>query len=362
MKEVIFVTSKEQLSGSSLQLCDLANLLHDSDTNVEVLAPANANWMCKATESPDIAWRHHSSLVNLEKLLLRNPALVTRRSINTIIHVQKGPELRVCLNVLKKTNSKARLVAHRTVSFPFRGDDLVLYQDPRIDRILAVCHASALQVASQCGIPIEKIAVIRPSIDVDKFAFTRSRSKQCSFQICMVANHHKVKHVEHGLEITKRLSGEMEVRFTSVGDPLDKDLKGLSVQMGIGEICKFWEWSPDPSQFLRMADATLFCSETEGIPATILEAMAVGVPVVSSSVGGISEVVRHGKTGLLYEYGDLATAIRHLKFLRSNPSQAAEMAVRAREFVCSNHKHADLARKVRGLHSNLIELDSRDAT
>jgi glycosyltransferase involved in cell wall biosynthesis len=55
---------------------------------------------------------------------------------------------------------------------------------------------------------------------------------------------------------------------------------------------------------LAAADGFLLTSVSEGIPVTIIEAMAAGVPVVSTSVGGIPEILEHDSTGLLADSGD----------------------------------------------------------
>jgi starch synthase len=79
---------------------------------------------------------------------------------------------------------------------------------------------------------------------------------------------------------------------------------------------------------LRTASVFLYVSEMEGLGSAAIAAMAAGVPVVASGVGGLPEVVDHERTGLIVRDGDYAKAVRRLL---DNPNWAAEMGAAGRE-------------------------------
>jgi glycosyltransferase involved in cell wall biosynthesis len=79
---------------------------------------------------------------------------------------------------------------------------------------------------------------------------------------------------------------------------------------------------------LQTASVFLYVSKMEGLGSAAIAAMASGVPVVASGVGGLPEVVEHERTGLIVRDGDYATAVRRLL---DNPALAAEMGAAARE-------------------------------
>ena len=83
-------------------------------------------------------------------------------------------------------------------------------------------------------------------------------------------------------------------------------------------------------QDLSTASVFVYSSEMEGLGSAALAAMAAGVPVVASRVGGLPEVVEHERTGLLVEHGQFAEAVRHLL---EDPARAAEMGRCGRERV-----------------------------
>jgi glycosyltransferase involved in cell wall biosynthesis len=86
-------------------------------------------------------------------------------------------------------------------------------------------------------------------------------------------------------------------------------------------------------QDLSTASVFVYRSEMEGLGSAALAAMAAGVPVVASNVGGLPEAVEHESTGLLVSDGDFATPIRRLL---ANPAEAAEMGRCGRERVENN--------------------------
>ena len=83
-------------------------------------------------------------------------------------------------------------------------------------------------------------------------------------------------------------------------------------------------------QDLSTASIFIYASEMEGLGSAALAAMAAGVPVIASRVGGLSEIVEHERTGLLVDNQQFADAVRHLL---ANPSLGADMGRRGRELV-----------------------------
>src|SRR5581483_12302121 len=81
---------------------------------------------------------------------------------------------------------------------------------------------------------------------------------------------------------------------------------------------------------LSSAAVFVYRSEMEGLGSALLAAMASGVPVVASRVGGVPEIVEHERTGILVDNDRFEEAVRHLL---ENPELAAEMGRRGREMV-----------------------------
>ena len=85
----------------------------------------------------------------------------------------------------------------------------------------------------------------------------------------------------------------------------------------------------DPVQYYRNSDIFILPSYTEAFPLVNLEAMACGVPVVSSDVGGVSEAITHGENGFLYKAGDIDSLVHHLSTLIESKSIREQMSKNA---------------------------------
>ena len=94
--------------------------------------------------------------------------------------------------------------------------------------------------------------------------------------------------------------------------------------------------------YYAMADLMVLPSHTEGSPNVLLEAMAAGLPIVATRVGGVPEIVCHGQSAILVEPRRFRALARGMELLLSNRSLAAQLGVNARQAVLA--KHSPLAR------------------
>lgn len=115
-----------------------------------------------------------------------------------------------------------------------------------------------------------------------------------------------VKGVNFLLQAAANLSKKYtDIHFLIVGDgPLKNTLEQQANNLGINDKCSFIGFQEDIPAILKITDILVLSSHIEGLPMVILEAMASGIPVVASAVGGIPEVVEDGKTGFLVQPGN----------------------------------------------------------
>jgi len=109
------------------------------------------------------------------------------------------------------------------------------------------------------------------------------------------------------------LADEPNARLVVIGDGPDRaKLKQRTTELGLDGYVTFTGQIQDVYSALRAIDVVAMPSQREGLPYTLLESMAMGVPVVASSVGGLAEVIQHCENGVLVRPGDaqaLAEAI-----------------------------------------------------
>lgn len=157
------------------------------------------------------------------------------------------------------------------------------------------------------------------------------------FILCHVSNFRKVKRVEDVLKVFQKVNMVKPSHLLLVGDgPERYKLEELCRELDLCDRVKFLGKITDTQQVLEIADVFVLPSETESFGLAALEAMAVGVPVISSNTGGIPEVNLHGVTGYLSEVGDVADMAKNtLEIFKSEDSlkQFRKNAQnRAREF------------------------------
>lgn len=123
-----------------------------------------------------------------------------------------------------------------------------------------------------------------------------------------------------------------DVRLVFAGDgPLYPALQALAARHPAGRWVSFLGVRHDVPRVLAGFDAFALSSRTEGLPLALLEAMAVGLPIVATAVGGVPDVVRDGWSARLVSAADEAALREALAQLRNHPTVAAEMGRCARE-------------------------------
>jgi len=125
-------------------------------------------------------------------------------------------------------------------------------------------------------------------------------------------------------------------------------------ERGVTSSFIFTGFREDVARLVAAFDVFVLSTHGEGLPLVILEAMARGVPVAATEVGGIPEVVRHGETGLLHAHGDDAALASHLSSLLSDEAGAAALGEAGRRHVEREFGRERFAREMAGLYRELI--------
>lgn len=140
------------------------------------------------------------------------------------------------------------------------------------------------------------------------------------------------------------------------GDGETENLQRLITQYALDESVKFigFVTGADKKRRLQEADVYLLPSYNEGLPISILEAMSFGLPIISTSVGGIPEVVAPNKNGLLIEPGDHRAIFKAIKFFTDHPDKISEYGVRSYEMVAQRYFPAPVMRTLAALYQTLL--------
>ncbi|MGB1891368.1 MAG: glycosyltransferase family 4 protein [Candidatus Latescibacterota bacterium] len=135
-------------------------------------------------------------------------------------------------------------------------------------------------------------------------------------------------------------SSHPEVELVLIGDgPLKSSLQMLANDLGIASRVQFAGVVADVRPWLRKATLLVAPSLNEGLGMAVVEAMAMGCPVVASKVGGLVEVVVHGETGFLVQPGSVPPLANQVIDLLNSPERRARLGLEGRR-----HAQAHFAR------------------
>lgn len=151
------------------------------------------------------------------------------------------------------------------------------------------------------------------------------------FNLAIVGRLERVKGIQTAIEALCAECIPEDVQLHIVGNgPCEAELRTQAEVCGVGHRVQFLGFRRNAFDYLAHCDALLMPSLHEGLPYTLLEAMALGKPVIASNVGGLAEVLENSVTGLLVPpagAGELATAIATLRYdepLRRRLGQRAQ--------------------------------------
>jgi N-acetyl-alpha-D-glucosaminyl L-malate synthase BshA len=166
--------------------------------------------------------------------------------------------------------------------------------------------------------------VIRNFVDVNRFsrkgidAFRKAIAPNGEKLLLHASNFRKIKRVTDVVRIFANVKKEVPAKLLFVGDgPERSTAEDLSRELGVCNDILFVGKQEQMEDILAIADIFLLTSEYESFGLAALEAMAAGVPVISTDAGGLAEINIHEQTGFLSPVGDVATmsnyALRLLK-------------------------------------------------
>lgn len=132
----------------------------------------------------------------------------------------------------------------------------------------------------------------------------------------------KRKSVDHLLRAAARLPQDLKPHLLIVGEGAEAAaLRQMVEELGLAGRVTFAGFQKQPLPWLAAMDVFVLTSSSEGLPRVILEAMLLEKPVIASRIVGSSEVVAHGETGYLYDYGDIGALQEHLADMLRNPAK-----------------------------------------
>lgn len=230
---------------------------------------------------------------------------------------------------------------HRLQSFSYRF----------ADRVVANSRAAAEQLLRE-GVSRDAITVIPNGIDVRMYAPARSRTPRRT--VTTVANLRAEKGHDVLIRAAARVTRDIpDAVFQLVGDgPMHEVLAAAARSLGISHAVRFLGHREDVPEVLHESDLFVLPSRTEAFPNGVLEAMAAGLPVVASDVGGIPELITDGENGILVPVADEDALAAAILALMREPERATRLAAAARATIEARYSFDEMVRAFEAVYTD----------
>ncbi len=301
------------------------------------------------------------------------PAIALRRLKPDLLHVHHIP-------LLTKILPASRLAGVKRIVFTEHAK----YSISRSPSLQEACRKAAREVdfftvvsrdlrdyfSGEVGIPPEAMVVVHNGVDINRFSpgprtqYLRGLVPANFKRPLMITVGRLTDAKDHSgllaaMELLKK-NGEAGPCLVLVGDgELRPAIEREIESRGIGDCVHMAGKRTDISALLAGADIFVLPSKREGFPVSVLEAMASGLPVIATKVGGIPEVIKDGENGLLVPPGDPVGLSKAIARLVSNPAFGAELGARARKTVEEEFSLDFVAGAYSDLYLKLYEKDGK---
>jgi glycosyltransferase involved in cell wall biosynthesis len=235
-----------------------------------------------------------------------------------------------------------------------------------IDWIVAVSEITRQRLVDFLDLPANKVVVVPNAVELDRYAQPDSLSRievlgsvgipASALVIGSAARLAPQKGLSYLIDAVPEICArEPTVHVVLIGDgPLRAQLEAQADRLGVEDRVHFVGFTKDVPRWLNALDVFVLPSLFEGLPLSILEAMAAGLPVVATAVDGTPEAVDDGVTGILIPPEDSRAIAEAVLRLLQNPKLRTEQGRAARERA-GQFSLETLAQRISGLYGVSLE-------
>ncbi len=267
----------------------------------------------------------------------------------------------IMFHTLGEAKNRAHL-SEREPGYRIAGERIVAQG---ADRIICASQGEMDTLVNLYGVPPQRVALVPCGVDTDRFRpLSPARARRrlgLPLDDPLVLFVGRIEPLK-GIDILLRAAAQLEGRFRLLvvgGDGQDADrkaaLRALALDLGIGQRVMFLDAVPhdDLPLYYGAADICVVPSHYESFGLVALEAMACGVPVVASGVGGLRDTVQDGQTGYLVPWRCPEPFAERLDLLLSNEPLRRSLGREARAAV-ERFRWSEVAARVEGIYHELV--------
>jgi glycosyltransferase involved in cell wall biosynthesis len=302
-----------------------------------------------AEKGPGLHW----STVDRIRSILRElrPDVIHTHQISALLYLV--PIERELMPVLVHTEHSNQFWRCKTFRDRLRYFSMLTIAGRRADRVFGVSQDATQSIARSRVIAKNKVFTVPNGIDLSKF---QMRSRDASFRrsigipddslvLGSVGRLDEVKRPDILLAAFAAINSQFpNTHLLLVGDgPLMSDLRRQAADLKISDRVHFTGFQDNPAPYLHLLDIFVLTSRMEGMPLSVIEAAASGIPVIASNVGGLSEMSNGNQSILLYDFQDMDALHAGLRRLITDFNFRHQLGESGRKFAVSAYSSKRMA-------------------
>ncbi|WP_440874885.1 glycosyltransferase [Thalassotalea sp. PLHSN55] len=351
MTNIIHVVSSLNVGGAEKFVKNLSIEQDKQQDNVKVVSFGRVDDPFQA-----VLTNHPITIVNLiGGMVSRLKQFLSLIKNVDIIHIHSPSVIRAFLPIFPfLLNKKVIYTIHGEVDPP-QGQLRLAHQFARLylNKIVAVSLPAKLSVKQRYGWQSTKVDVIKNGVSTDN-PHTET-TQDGILRLGVVSRLIPLKNIALLLSVLKSMPAEIQakIKLQIFGDGPEKaPLTQQVTDDKLENLVTFHGNVIDENQIYPKFDVLVMCSNTEGLPMSILEAMGFGLPVISTDVGAISQVVDDKSSGWLYQVKDGEALNTILTALIQNPEKISTAGKQAKQFIDDNYAIASVYQDYQKVYSS----------
>ncbi len=357
--------------GGGVQMMNLCTEISTAypEINMSFLCARNTKFHQRLAQT-EFSFETAPMLTKVDPRFIRKLIQVCRKKKIDLIHIH-GPSALMVAIIADKMKSLPPFVFSKKTSFPIRKRKQTRYKYnyPKIKKIICVSEKvrevtlravqnKNIPVTVYDGLVLNSLSTKTPFQLRDKLNL-----KPHVKVIGNIGNHMFAKDLDTFIEVARILVHKhkcTDFHFVQMGTfsedtpPLLQKIE----QLDLKDHVSFMGYTENAANFIPQFNITLITSVSEGLPLVVYESFYHKVPVVSTNVGGIPEVIKHNINGLLTEPRDAKMLVAHIKRLADDTELAEKFTSRSFDKLIPEFTASTMAANTVGVYKEALNLDN----
>lgn len=364
--DLLFVVSSVSWGGLEMNILKVAYEMQKRGHKVTIMCNPEGRLFKEAGGDFDVIEFRNKSLGDSFKIY----DFLKRNNVD-VIHIYRSSDLKKIVFSVSLIKRKPALVFDPQVGIGVKKKDLFhRFVYGKLNVVIAISRDVAHGFMKNLPVDERKVKIIHPGVDVERFKFTeegrvrirREFNLGDEIVIGVVSRFSPGKGHEELFRAFKILTDEFKnVKLLVVGEPTVgeieyfKRLQKLNKELGIENYTIWTGFRRDVPEVLSAIDIFVAPSHAEAFGLSLVEAMAVGLPVVATRNAGFLDIIEDGMNGLFFERGNYVELAEKIKKLMIDKLFAQQLGKRARETACEKFSFEKYINEIEKLYFDLIE-------